>query len=53
VPWRQIRGAGNVYRHDHGEVLESLLWTTVKEELGPLEAAVLAEPARFPEGEPC
>lgn len=41
VPWAQIAGAGNVYRHDYEDVLASLVWNTVSERLGGLEAAVM------------
>lgn len=43
VPWAQIAGAGNVYRHDYEDVLASILWNTVKHHLHPLEEAVRKE----------
>lgn len=46
VPWQDIRGAGNVYRHDYEDVLDSRLWATVQHALDPLDAAVHAELAR-------
>jgi uncharacterized protein with HEPN domain len=43
VPWAQIAGAGNVYRHDYEDILVQLLWTTVHEQLDALEQAVAQE----------
>jgi uncharacterized protein with HEPN domain len=43
IPWSQIAGAGNVYRHDYGEVVHHIVWQTVKYELPPLRLAVEAE----------
>lgn len=40
VPWAQIAGAGNVYRHDYEDVLASILWNTVHGQLETLERAV-------------
>jgi uncharacterized protein with HEPN domain len=30
IPWREIAGAGNVYRHDYEEVSKVMIWNTVK-----------------------
>jgi uncharacterized protein with HEPN domain len=46
VPWARIAGAGNVYRHDHEDVLAQLLWITVQEQLTELDEAVAIERAR-------
>jgi uncharacterized protein with HEPN domain len=46
VPWPQIAGAGNVYRHDYEDVLAGLLWNTVRKHLDDLEQAVSAEITR-------
>ena len=43
VPWTQIAGSGNVYRHDYEDVLASLLWNTVHKHLDELEQAVRTE----------
>jgi uncharacterized protein with HEPN domain len=43
VPWRQIAGAGNLYRHDYDNVSPAILWATVRNALGPLERAVVEE----------
>lgn len=43
LPWRQIRDAGNVYRHQYDDVLERDVWDTVQYHLGGLERVVEAE----------
>lgn len=45
LPWRQIRDAGNVYRHQYDDVLEQDVWDTVEHHLGPLETFVERETA--------
>lgn len=30
IPWKEIAGAGNVYRHDYEEVSTVMIWNTVK-----------------------
>jgi uncharacterized protein with HEPN domain len=43
IPWPDIRGAGNVYRHDCEDVLDIRLWATVQHALGPLDAVIRQE----------
>src|ERR1019366_2721932 len=43
LPWRDIRDAGNMYRHGYDNVVESIVWKTVHEDLAPLLAVVVAE----------
>ncbi len=43
IPWKQIAGSGNIFRHDYEDVLEKIVWSTVKDALGPLEAIVRKE----------
>jgi uncharacterized protein with HEPN domain len=43
IPWRQIAGSGNVYRHDYEDVLHRLVWGTVHGALPILRAAIEAE----------
>ena len=43
VPWRQIAGSGNIYRHDYEDVLPGILWNTVLHHLEGLERAVQVE----------
>ena len=43
IPWRQIAGAGNVYRHDYQLVGDDLVLRTVQESLPALGAVVEVE----------
>ncbi|MGD0632737.1 MAG: HepT-like ribonuclease domain-containing protein [Beijerinckiaceae bacterium] len=43
LPWRDIRDAGNLYRHSYDNVAESYVWETVKNHLAPLLAVAVAE----------
>ncbi len=43
LPWTQIAAAGNVYRHQYDNVLETYVWTTLRESLAPLLAAIRQE----------
>jgi uncharacterized protein with HEPN domain len=43
LPWRAIRDAGNFYRHQYDNVLESYVWTTIQVDLPPLLVAVEQE----------
>jgi uncharacterized protein with HEPN domain len=38
-PWRNIRGIGNILRHDYDVVDKSRVWLVVSQELGSLRAA--------------
>ncbi len=50
IPWRQIAGAGNVYRHDYQSVGDDLVLRTIQESLPTLAAVVEAE-LRLMEGQ--
>jgi uncharacterized protein with HEPN domain len=43
LPWRAIMGAGNVYRHNYDNVLESYVWRTLHDRLPELVAVVTLE----------
>lgn len=43
IDWRAIRAAGNIYRHEYEGVEERIVWTTVRDFLGDLDAAVREE----------
>jgi uncharacterized protein with HEPN domain len=38
IPWTDIAGAGNTYRHRYEDVLERILWHTLTNALEPLKA---------------
>ncbi len=47
LPWRQIMGVGNIYRHEYNNIEHCLVWETVKEHLAPLLNIVVDEIARL------
>jgi uncharacterized protein with HEPN domain len=50
IPWTDIAGAGNVYRHSYEDVLERILWHTLQHALEPLKAVVEDELRRLEGG---
>jgi uncharacterized protein with HEPN domain len=48
VPWKEIGGAGSVYRHAYQLIRDDVLWQTVQQSLEPLAIAVERELAQFP-----
>jgi uncharacterized protein with HEPN domain len=46
MPWRQIAGAGNIYRHDYEDVAARFVWEAVAHDLAPLRSVVAEELAR-------
>lgn len=43
IPWEQIAGAGNVYRHDYEDLSALIIWNTVRKALPPLLASIERE----------
>jgi uncharacterized protein with HEPN domain len=43
IGWKQMAGAGNIYRHDYEDVAAELVWETVQRALPPLRAAIEVE----------
>jgi uncharacterized protein with HEPN domain len=43
IGWKQMAGAGNVYRHDYEDVAADFVWETVERALPPLRVAIEAE----------
>jgi uncharacterized protein with HEPN domain len=43
LPWRAIMGPGNIYRDEYDDVVESFVWRTIHEGLGPRLAMVEQE----------
>jgi uncharacterized protein with HEPN domain len=46
IEWKQMAGAGNVYRHDYEDVAARYLWETIQRSLPPLRAVIEQELAR-------
>lgn len=42
IPWRKVRGIGNVLRHDYEGLSDRLIWNVVVDELPRLKAAIQA-----------
>jgi uncharacterized protein with HEPN domain len=43
IAWRQIAGAGNIYRHDYEDVAPSFVWETLGRDLRPLRVVMEQE----------
>jgi uncharacterized protein with HEPN domain len=43
IPWKQIAGAGNVYRHDYEDVAARYVWDTVQRDPPALKAVMAGE----------
>lgn len=43
IPWKNMAGAGNIYRHEYEEVAARLVWDTVQLALPPLREVIAAE----------
>lgn len=47
IVWKQIAGAGNIYRHDYEDVAAGIIWNTVVLALPLLKVAISDEIARL------
>ncbi len=43
IPWKNIAGAGNIYRHDYEDVAAHYVWDTVRIALPPLRVVIRHE----------
>ncbi len=50
IAWKNMAGAGSVYRHDYEDVAVSLVWVVLEDHLPPLRIVVEQELAAL--GEP-
>jgi uncharacterized protein with HEPN domain len=50
IAWREMAGAGNVYRHDYEDVAASFVWATVHNHLPPLRVVITDELSRHEKG---
>ena len=41
ISWKEIRGVGNVLRHEYHNIANQIIWTTATQEIAPLKAALL------------
>ena len=42
IPWRRVRGIGNVLRHEYHSLSDAIIWAVVIDELPRLREAVMA-----------
>ncbi|HEY0122731.1 MAG TPA: HepT-like ribonuclease domain-containing protein [Rhizobium sp.] len=42
IRWKQIRGIGNILRHEYHKIADDIVWAVVAENIAPLKVAVLA-----------
>ncbi len=40
VPWKQIRGIGNILRHEYHKIADDVIWVVVTENIAPLRTAI-------------
>jgi uncharacterized protein with HEPN domain len=40
VPWKKIRGIGNILRHEYHKIADDVIWAVVVENIGPLKTAI-------------
>jgi uncharacterized protein with HEPN domain len=52
IAWKEMAGAGNIYRHDYQDVASRRVWDTVRLALPPLRTVIVAELSRFTSHEP-
>lgn len=48
IPWREIAGIGNVFRHDYQSVSDRIVWNVVEVHIAPLERAVMRLSSNLP-----
>jgi uncharacterized protein with HEPN domain len=42
IPWKQIRGIGNILRHEYHKIADEIVWAVVTNNLSPLKRAITA-----------
>lgn len=40
IPWKQVRGIGNILRHEYHKTSDAIVWPVVTDSLPPLRLAV-------------
>lgn len=40
IPWKKIRGIGNILRHEYHKIVDEVVWVVVTENIRPLRAAI-------------
>ena len=52
IAWKEMAGAGNIYRHDYQDVASRRVWDTVRLALPPLRTVVVDELSCSPSAKP-
>jgi uncharacterized protein with HEPN domain len=47
IPWKEMAGVGNIYRHNYEDVRQRLVWGTVRNRLPALLTVVEQELAKL------
>lgn len=42
IPWKQVRGIGNLLRHEYHKIADAIVWTAVVRDLAPLRRGIMA-----------
>lgn len=42
IPWKQVRGVGNVLRHEYNKVVDGIIWSAATNDMKPLKTALVA-----------
>lgn len=40
MPWKQVRGIGNILRPEYHKIADDVIWSVVTERIGPLKVAI-------------
>lgn len=40
IPWKKVRGIGNILRHEYHKIADDVVWAVVTENIAPLRAAI-------------
>lgn len=40
IPWKKIRGIGNILRHEYHKISDDVIWVVVTKNILPLKAAI-------------
>lgn len=51
IAWKEMAGAGSIYRHDYQDVASRRVWDTVRLALPPLRDVIVGELSRLPPNE--
>lgn len=47
VPWKQVKGIGNILRHEYHKVADDIIWNVIRYDLPTLKKAIKALRAKY------